>query len=298
MPQYCWLRKRSASAYLIAACLLTSEICHAQTNPNNSITQVEPNQSRATDQGHYVANCERPIDHNAAELCEQRRMAKAAEDTVWWARLQTLIGLFGAIGLTLTLFFSGIATRAASKQVRLSRQALVETDRAFVFVSEGLINPAINSKTDKVEQWNTGVRWKNSGTTPTKNLRLHITLAVFDNPMPEDFAFPTGPVPDVHVLIAPGGTIDSAVLSIDLEQMEGVHEGTKHLYVWGWAEYDDVFDGTPRHRTEFCYKWHVGGNIRSKDKYATRYNLHLRHNGADEECEFPLVTESPKVLRR
>jgi hypothetical protein len=112
----------------------------------------------------------------------------------------------------------------------------------------------------------------------------------------EDFDFPVASVPDVHVMIAPGGTIDSGELLIQLEQMDNIHAGTQHLYVWGWAEYDDVFVRTARHRTEFCYKWTVGGNVRDPKKFGTRYNIHARHNGADEECELPLVTASPRDL--
>jgi hypothetical protein len=103
-------------------------------------------------------------------------------------------------------------------------------------------------------------------------------------------------VPDVHVLIAPGGIIESAILPVQLEQMDNILAGTQYLYVWGWAEYDDVFAGTSRHRTEFCFRWTVGGNVRDAKKVSTRYNIHERHNGADEECEFPLVTVSPRDL--
>ncbi len=75
------------------------------------------------------ASCERPNDHDAADLCEQRRMAQAAEDSVWWSRVQAWLGGLGFAGILVTLVFSGLGTRAAARQVRLSRDALIHTDR-------------------------------------------------------------------------------------------------------------------------------------------------------------------------
>jgi hypothetical protein len=81
-----------------------------------------------------------------------------------------------------------------------------------------------------------------------------------------------------------------------MEELEAIIAGTQHLYVWGWAEYDDVFEGTPRHRTEFCHKWSVGGDPRNPTRVSHRYAVHDKYNGADEECEHPLRTASPKDL--
>lgn len=246
------------------------------------------------DSEHYKPNCTKPKQHDEADLCQQLRMAKAAEDAVWWARAQAVIGVVGFVGVLASLYFTGWAAVTASRQVRLSRQSVIDTDRAFVYVSEGLMGCVVDAKTHKVQAWKTGVRWKNSGTTPTRNLRLFIALAIREDELPAEFDFPPKPVADVNLMIAPGGTIDSDELGISLEDVDAIVAGLKHLYVWGWAEYDDVFEATPRHRTEFCFRWSIGGNVRSTDRFSSRYNIYSRHNGADEECEFPIVTASAK----
>jgi hypothetical protein len=84
--------------------------------------------------------------------------------------------------------------------------------------------------------------------------------------------------------------------------MEAIRDGSQSLYLWGWAEYDDVFPGTPRRRTEFCYRIFVMGdptdatvgNEPGPQKVSFRWHLHNSHNGADGECGTPLRTGSPK----
>ncbi len=51
----------------------------------------------------------------------------------------------------------------------------------------------------------------------------------------------------------------------------------------GWAEYDDVFSGTKRHRTEFCHELIVGGNP-AAGKATITLSVYPRFNGMDEEC--------------
>ena len=253
------------------------------------ILQVEP----------YKADCENPKDHDAADLCEQQRMAKAAEEAVWWARLQTWLGGFGFAAVVLTLIFSGIAAISSSRQVRLSRHALVDTDRAFVFPKQTIWKAVRTAKSDKIESWRIAVEWENLGNTPTRYLRWHVNYSIRDDVLSEDFDFPNGNMdPPIPLVIAPGRTLESSELPITLEQMEAILDGRSHLYVWGWAEYDDVFERTPRHRTEFCHKWLLGGNVRNPERLTQRYNVHHRHNGADEECEKPIETASLKDMGR
>src|SRR4051812_42953896 len=56
----------------------------------------------------YTVNCERPKDHNEADLCELRRQAKAAEDSVWWTRT-------GFYAVVVSLLFTGWAAFAAAR---------------------------------------------------------------------------------------------------------------------------------------------------------------------------------------
>lgn len=299
-----WLATCTVWGCVIAALLLSAGTGYSQNTPSVEAQRPSLQQQAASPavvqasngQGEaYKSDCTKPKDHDAADICEQRRMAKAAEDAVWWARLQTWLGGFGFAAVLLTLVFTGIATRAASRQASLSRHALVDTERAFVFPKITQWKAVKDLKTEKVTMWKIALEWQNLGNTPTRHLRLNINSALRPDALPENFEFPDGEVANEHPLvIAPGLTIESREIAFTLDEMESIQSGTKNLYVWGWAEYDDVFERTPRHRTEFCHLWSIGGNIRDLSRFSSRYSIHARYNGADEECEGAIRTASPK----
>ncbi len=96
------------------------------------------------------------------------RMSEAAETAALVSKAQTIVGAAGFIGVLISLFFSGASTRSASQQVRLSRHALISTDRAFVYSDGTLWVANVNAKTNIVERWLVSVKWKNFGATPNK----------------------------------------------------------------------------------------------------------------------------------
>jgi hypothetical protein len=49
----------------------------------------------------------------------------------------------------------------------------------------------------------------------------------------------------------------------------------------GWAEYNDVFDNTPRHRVEFCYWLEIEGDLEAQ-RLEARFHIHGKHN---RHCE-------------
>jgi hypothetical protein len=283
----------SAALYLVAVFTLSFSVAYAQDSPSHG--EQTSSQQKAEP---YKVNCENPEGHDAADLCEQRRMAKAAEDAVWWARLQAWLGGLGFVAIFITLIFTARASAAASQQVRLSRHALVDTDRAFVFPDLLIFSAITDVKTKLVQHWTISMRWKNSGKTPTRNLRTFVNKQVRTEILPADFDFPDLGRESIPSLVAPGDTLESTPLVTTLDELERVADGRSHFYFYGWAEYDDVFERTLRHRTEFCYKVTVGGNPRAPGHFSTRWNLYGKYNGADEECDGPLRTQSPRAMNK
>lgn len=85
--------------------------------------------------------CGQPKSHDEADLCEQRRMAKAAEDSVLLSKIQIILGVTGAALLFWTLYYSRRATvatahaaEAAHPANKLSREMFVADQRPWVFV--------------------------------------------------------------------------------------------------------------------------------------------------------------------
>jgi len=74
----------------------------------------------------YRADCGNPVDHDAADFCQQKRSADAAEATLIATREQNLM-------LIWTLVLTGIASVAAAISARASQRTLTGLDRPHLF---------------------------------------------------------------------------------------------------------------------------------------------------------------------
>lgn len=152
-----WLHNAAVRRCLIVASLsILASVSHAQDDTATPAQQPQQQQAAPAPEpvieqpiaepDYYKANCEKPKDHDAADLCEQRRMAKAAEDAVWWARFQTWLGGIGFIAILGTLIFTGIAAFAASRSARIAEQALSVLERPQIFVANVNFDPQITDQ--------------------------------------------------------------------------------------------------------------------------------------------------------
>lgn len=202
------------------------------------------------------------------------KIAPHESATDWWLVVPTwLLAIF-----TFTLWR---ATKQMVKETVISSQ---NAQRAFVFIKNFDVN------FQQVNQVIINPVWENSGDTPTKKMRNHVNWTYFVTDIPPDFDFPdiTGEE-STAVLIGPHATLNTSPLEINMQCIDNVAQGKGHLYIWGWAEYNDVFENTNRHRTEFCSEVLISKI--SETEISIRFRLYKLHNGADEECIKKLITE-------
>lgn len=166
---------------------------------------------------------------------------------------------------------------AAKKSADVAREALIATQRAFVFVTTIIPRRGINMDGDTTH-WVFEVQWKNSGNTPTKNMFVRMNLLPFDGELPDDFDFKDLGNDNVPVFIGPQSMVGSGQLSVQVADVEAVIAGNKKLFLWGWAEYDDTFKDTPRHRVEYCFDIRIAGEAKT-DKNSIQMSMYRRHNG-------------------
>ena len=144
------------------------------------------------------------------------------------------------------------------RQAGLTRDALIHTQRAFVHVSKIQCDPKIDKHTKKIVAWQITIEWTNSGDTPTKNMRSCITkLAVLKNgeiplEIPDHYDFRDVDAAERPTLMAPKASILSGSIEINPDDIQKMIKRTQRTYIYGWADYNDVFKGTRRHRIEFC----------------------------------------------
>jgi hypothetical protein len=75
-------------------------------------------------------------------------------------------------------------------------------------------------------------------------------------------------------------------MGLDVSVLKAVQERRKHLYLWGWVTYRDIFKDTLSHITRFCHEvidvrgdpMNVQGGIEIV------FSLCPRHNCTDDEC--------------
>ncbi|MGD0570897.1 MAG: hypothetical protein ABSA78_21060 [Candidatus Sulfotelmatobacter sp.] len=191
-----------------------------------------------------------------------------------------------------------LVLKATDTANEITKASLVDVERAFVSISPSEVYP--NNITVGQGGANSHVRvrfrWSNSGSTPTKNMRYHISRKWSQQPLPKDFSFPdiraiaprTGRLepPIFRAVLGPKGETDATIGPIPDAVMLAMSQGLTHIYVWGWAKYNDVFQDTREHEIQFCYEWAPEKLNLGEGHPETRTTFYSceTHNCYDDEC--------------
>ncbi len=225
-------------------------------------TQAAPNSSSA-----YTVRCDPPRDHDEADLCEQRRMAAAAETSVSWLNPQTLIGIAQAIGLVLTIILTVVATKAASRAAQAAEATIRhEEEREAPFVYPAVISNGVPDALEKLGIYDhpkskiapasptVSCAIANHGRSPalmqyiTVDL-VHLTMMPEQMPISGERDFSVAPI------IAAGVQSNRLhptriAIPIDREAAESIKERKSWLYLFGEIHFGSV-NGTA-YRQSFC----------------------------------------------
>jgi hypothetical protein len=116
-----------------------------------------------------------------------------------------------------------------------------------------------------------------------------------DGNVPDNFDFPDlGTGPSSKSYLGPKAMVDAGALQISNEFLKKVANGPARMLIWGWAEYNDVFSPTTRHRSEFCAEVMISGNIWTPPSDTIKppfvFQVYKQHNGTGEECHRKPIT--------
>jgi hypothetical protein len=241
----------------------------AQGNPPSPATQLQQQQQQNAptpapavkqpilDPDYYKISCDRPENHDAADLCEQRRMAQAAEDSVWWSAFQTKLAIGGTILVILSLIFTGWAAIAAGRAAKAAEASVAVASetarrqlRAYVGVGEPKFGVLLPTTLSLIAV--------NGGQTPAYRIRAHLNWHWIPagSGFPDDFDFLDhhSPAETVTTIAAlnPGKEIPFT-FPFDPSAIARARDGETTLFFYGRVEYDDVF-GAP-HASRFFYQY-------------------------------------------
>ncbi|ABF42518.1 hypothetical protein Acid345_3517 [Candidatus Koribacter versatilis Ellin345] len=205
--------------------------------------------------------------------------AKTLAGEIHWVHVAMLATqvILGVIGLlALAIYFCQL--RQMIEQTKISRTSLESVQRAFV--SNGGYQ-GLNEADAKgnIQSLLLSLKWRNSGNTPAVNARYHVNI--IQGELPSDFRFPdrdaNGNIvtdnESIRGFYAPQS--DSYAIPLRMTQRRSV--------IYGWMKYDDVFDRSRSHITQFCDQltWLP---TPPKEPTATLVNPCPVHNCTDEWC--------------
>jgi hypothetical protein len=102
-----------------------------------------------------------------------------------------------------------------------------------------------------------------------------------DKPPSQTAALPRTDARQQPVIVGPNAAINSAYVNLPIGLVADVLGRKAYYQLAGWAEYNDVFDNTPRHRVEFCYWLEIEGDLEA-ERLEARFHIHGKHN---RHCE-------------
>jgi hypothetical protein len=259
-------------------------------NAHSSESNHQPTEDRDTDvkENTHVDSIASDDEQNATDGENKRSMSNYQ-----W-RIVRLTSLIAAV----TAIYAGFAilqwnAMLASNQT--NQESLLAVQRAFVFLPEFTVNPAIDIATKKPGLLFMG-RWENSGNTPATKVRNYINSDWRTELLPKGFNYPDNPPLQVFpiaasaapMLIGPRASFNTSPMFIFKEQLDEVNAGKTHVHFWGWASYIDAFNCP--HHTEFCQEvGSVQGNV--VFMFACP-----EHNCADQDCEDYRASGNPQCM--
>jgi hypothetical protein len=255
-----------------------------QSNPGSKAPgaerQLPTPPSTASNQSDENAQVQREI---AAYTCE---LAAYTASVSSFTKLLVLVTVFVVFVGIVQGYWLYAAVRESAKQHATS-------NKAFVFLRYFFYTPTGMAKA--VEYWRITPVFENNGNTATKRMISGHSALLTDKELPPKFDFPDTRFPPdgqpfflSRDLIGPHAQINGAPYILSIEEILAIRDGKKKFYIWGWSDYDDIFEGTERHRTEYCYQLAILYDPRNPNNTAALgMGLYGNFNNVDGECRRP-----------
>jgi hypothetical protein len=230
---------------------------------------------RVTDQPLAVRVIDQPRSEAqiAAEQRDRADRTALSDQLLIFAALLVAVGAFLAIAFAVQVFYLGLGLRAMRSYSQKADRNVMATQRAFVYVS-GLTwsGDSGNVRISPI--------WSNSGTTPTRKLRIGTNWQASHGELRPDFDIHYVQPPE-NLFLGPSSKAEFGAIFIPMRDIQAAIEQRLHLYVWGRATYDDLFEGSKPHFFEFCHRVEVAGE--TPDNIGVSFTQFGLSNGSDED---------------
>lgn len=211
------------------------------------------------------------------------------------------IELAGFIVLVIYTTYAGCQTAAVREANRISQEALVSVQRAFISFDQTLEATRRVGATDRnaTIEWEFRNKLQNDGSTPARHVIQSLSAAWTPNVMPANFSFfEQRTEPPAALVVGAKQTIIGGLVTLPIDILSRIKNRQGHLYFWGWATYGDIF-GTATHVTMMCTEMLAIDGEPTKSVESVRFSFGAcqRHNCADEECKGEPYGSPPQVWK-
>lgn len=214
----------------------------------------------------YRSPCGDTDDDRQADLCEQQRMAAAAERSAQYTLWQTIIGAIGLVAVTMSLVFAGIGAFAARDAARAATTA--------ANIARNAERPYFSPTNPELRGWDKVIL----ETEDTTGVPLYVHFEILNSGKGMGFIKAFGiaheicsdgvqgsKVPGIRdhfgrVSIRPDGVFRASVpfdiFTVTAEErlaIIGRSPPHKNIYVYGYIRYSDLFD--IMRRTGFAFEF-------------------------------------------
>jgi hypothetical protein len=269
------------------------------------VATAQPEAAKTPEQ-HSEAGLTADAKERAEKAALDRRLVEYNGDLAHYTKVLAIVAALQFAALLAQAAFLLLAFRETRRGADIAREAMIAGERAFVFALD--VSPfwEINATTGAYD-WRFRPVWKNSGDTPTRNMIMHTSCMIQTTPLPPGFNFDDPDAQTGRGLIPPntqtlGGVAPTPPApAITPQDILDVRNGTKFIFLWGWARYFDVFPGTEQHITRFCWLIDPVGDptipydANSPTRVIFRTIHHSEGNCADEECAAPQLVAAAQT---
>jgi hypothetical protein len=143
------------------------------------------------------------------------------------------------------------AATSAAKTAATTLESFERGQRAFMSVKRINVLGIANAGVTRVN-----IVWENNGSTAAPKAIQNYRMRVAKSRLPRDFKFPD---------YKEGAIIPSTIVGAKAEDSSGIMQcattevllvtsGQRHINIWGWIAYDDIFPNSAPHMTEYCFE--------------------------------------------
>ena len=230
--------------------------------PNNAKSELTGPLLRIQLNEPYQPNCKTPKDRDDADLCEQRRLARALTDLVKITRQQNTLRYFELGGLLLILFFCGLAAWQAVNSAKKISATLELSRRGYLLLQSINIHKGVRKSRDGPPvdlAFYFEFEMHNYGTVPVRLSQSTASHSLVDcggDPRKIDWAHRASKQKG-EMSVSPQSTCRAAIIDLTLAEATQVHAQKKDLYLRVRVDYTNLRNPLSYH-SEYVFRVFFG----------------------------------------